>query len=74
MRVCAFKMEKLTVEIFLGGIPDIFRKLHFGPVTEFELPDAKVSDEEFQEWLSLYRTSWSNGWFEKELLEEAQCN
>ncbi len=48
-------MDGMKIEVCHGEIPDVCRLLRFGPVTEFELPDAKATDEEFQDWLLLYR-------------------
>ena len=60
-----------VAEFCFGNIPDIYRSLYFNQHTEHELPDAKCSDQEFQDWLSLYRHS--SNWFEYQLLEESQC-
>lgn len=65
-------MNGITLEICQGEIPDIFRRLRFNTITEFELPDTKDTDKEFNDWLNLYRGS--GGWFERELLRESQCN
>lgn len=72
----------ITIEVCHGEIPDILRQYGFsysphlritwGHVREFELPDTKVSDEEFREWLELYRHAAP--WLEYPLLEDAQCN
>ncbi|MEE9574066.1 MAG: hypothetical protein V3W20_13510 [Candidatus Neomarinimicrobiota bacterium] len=67
-----YREKDITIEICSGTIPDVFRKLHFSPITNFELPDTKVNNEEFNCWLTLYRNS--NAWFEQRLLEESQCN
>ena len=65
------RINDITVEVCHDEIPDIRRLLRFDPVTEFELPDAKASDEQFQDWLDLYRHS--SKWFGMHLLEEAKC-
>ena len=67
-----FRVNETTVEVCHGDIPDIFGQLQYDPIKELELPDTKVSDEEFQDWLSLYRCS--GGWFKHRLLKESQCN
>jgi len=66
------KVSGITLDVCHGEIPDVFRQLWFSEITEPELPDAKVSDNEFNDWLSLYRHS--NCWFERQLLEESLCN
>lgn len=63
----------VTREVYYDEIPDVFRRFRFDPVQEFELPDAKESDEDFNDWLGLYRISTTT-WFEHFLLEESQCN
>lgn len=55
-----------------GKIPDIFRTSRFGELIELELPDAKVTDKEFQNWLTPYRQA--NPSLEKQLLDVAKCN
>lgn len=66
------RFNGITLEVCHGKISDIFRQLRYGPVVEFELPDTKVTEEEFQHWLRLYRDAPSC--FERKLLEEVQCN
>lgn len=66
------RINGIKIEICNGEIPDAFRSLHFNPVTEFELPDTKASDEEFQYWLYLYRHS--NDRLGNILLKQSQCN
>ncbi len=58
IRFWANKMGAIPIDVCHGPIPDIFRTSMFGPTTEFELPDAKESDDEFEGWLSDYRSSW----------------
>jgi len=66
------RLGDTTVEVRHCEISDVFRQLWFGPVSELELPDAKASDEQFQDWLDLYRHS--SKWFGVHLLEEAKCD
>ncbi len=66
------RVNKITLEICHGNIPDIFRQLRFGSTIEFKLPDTKVTDEEFQKWLEFYRHI--NPWLAPQLLEKIQCN
>ncbi len=49
------RMGAIPVDVCHGAIPDIFRTSMFGPTSEFELPDAKESDEQFKHWLDIYR-------------------
>lgn len=70
--VVRYRINEITLEVCHGKIPDIFQALWFDPVTDLDLPDAKASDEEFQDWLGLYRHA--NSWFKSQLLEESQCN
>ena len=82
--VVKYNVDGIAVEVCHGEIPDSFRLQNFGPITELELPDAKVSDEEFNDWLSRYRdainwydfSSSANPTtvFDHHLLEESQCN
>lgn len=75
--IAKYCINEITVEVCHGEIPDVFRQLRFGPITEFELPDTKVTDKEFRCWLDSYRRanlSGINAWFEHMLLEESQCN
>lgn len=66
-------LEKgVILETCCGKMPDKFRQLHFGPIAEFEVPDIKVTDSEFQEWLIFYRRATL--WVEPQLLEMAKCN
>ena len=58
IRFWANKMGAIPIDVCHGPIPDIFRTSMFGPTTELELPDAKESDDEFEGWLSDYRSSW----------------
>lgn len=51
------QMGAIPIDVCHGAIPDIFRTSMFGPTSEFELPDAKESDDEFEYWLSIYRSS-----------------
>ena len=67
-----YRFNGITFEICHGEIPDIFRQLRYDPVTEFELPDPKATDDEFQEWLTLYRHA--KRFWEFMLFEESQCN
>lgn len=67
------RVNGVTIKVCHGKIPDMFRLLRFDPVQEFELPDTKESDEDFNDWLGLYRISTTT-WFEHFLLEESQCN
>ena len=74
----------IIMEICYGEIPGIFQALWFDPITPLELPDAKATDEEFYDWLTLYRDSIN--WydfsvavdpttvFEHHLLKESLCN
>ena len=61
----------ITLEICQGNIPDIFRQLHFDPITEFELPDDK-SEREFRTWITLYRRAQE--WSARNLLSRSLCN
>lgn len=65
-------INSITLEICHGEIPDVCRLLRFDPITEPKLPDTKITDEEFQDWLSLYRRA--NLFRGQQLLEESQCN
>lgn len=65
-------IDKTTIEVCHGEIPDVCRLLHFDLITEFELPDTKGSDEEFDVWLCLYRHATPI--LEKDLLGIAKCN
>ncbi|RLC88995.1 MAG: hypothetical protein DRJ03_00095 [Chloroflexi bacterium] len=70
--VARCRVNGITLEVYHGEIPDVCRLLRFDPITEFELPDAKASDEDFEDWLALYRHA--KPWFAGMLLEEAKCN
>lgn len=70
--VAKCRINGILLEVCHGEISDIFRLLWFGPVTEFELPDTKRSDEEFRVWLEFYRPSSSS--LGKTLLEITQCS
>jgi len=59
------------MKIWSGVIPDWYRCDNFGPTKEFELPDAKATDEEFEEWLQVYRHA--NDFFSMLMLDEASC-
>lgn len=48
-------IDGITIELSRGEIPDRFRTSRFGPITEFELPDTKGTDEEFNEFIDSYR-------------------
>jgi hypothetical protein len=62
----------INIEVCHGIIPDIFREQLFEPVTDFELPDAKKSDEEFYDWIELY--SISTDIWGQIMLEASKCN
>lgn len=70
--VVRFCRDDTTIEVCHGEIPDVCRLLRFDPITEFELPDTKGSDEEFDIWLCLYRHATPV--LEKDLLGIAKCN
>lgn len=72
LSVAKCRINGITLEVCYGEIPDIFRLLWFVPITEFELPDTKGSDEDFSNWLGLYRHARPLD--EQSLLEKAQCN
>ncbi len=67
-----YRINGIALEVCHGEIPDVCRLLWFDKITEFELPDAKVSDEDFENWLALYRHA--KPWFTGVLLEETKCN
>lgn len=67
-----YRVNGITLEVCHGKIPHIYHILKFGPIVEPELPDTKVTDEEFQDWLFLYRRAGPVA--ERQLLEEAQCS
>lgn len=54
-------IKTIPIDVCHGPIPDIFRTSMFGPTSEFELPDAKELDEQwdtgFERWLTIYRSS-----------------
>jgi hypothetical protein len=84
MTILRYNVNGITVEVCRGEIPDSFRLQNFGPIKKLELPDTKVSDEEFNNWLSRYRDAIN--WydfsssadpttvFDHHLLEESQCD
>lgn len=45
----------ITCEEYHGHIPDKYRTDNFGPITDLELPDIKINDEKFNQWLDTYR-------------------
>ena len=51
------KINGIIIEECHGPIPDVYRSLWFGPLTEFELPSHQESDTNFNKWLNLYRTA-----------------
>ena len=55
-----------------GSIPDKYRTDNFGPTTLLELPDAKSTDEDFDNWIDYYRDAPS--WLSDRLLENSKCN
>jgi hypothetical protein len=50
----------ITIEYCYGEIPDVFQELWFDPIKELELQDAKETNEDFQDWLSIYRHATPN--------------
>ena len=64
----------IILEVCYGKIPEIFRQLHFGPITEFELPDTKATNSEFQDWLIFYSKAKESLWVEQRLMEMAKCS
>ena len=66
------RSNDFVLEICHGEIPDVCRLLWFDPVTEFELPDAKESDEAFQNWICRYRNA--SEWVTDHMLRMVQCN
>lgn len=66
------RSNNFVLEVCHGEIPDVCRLLWFDPITKLELPDTKVSNEEFNDWLRLYRRCDPQS--EQLLLKEAQCN
>ena len=62
----------ITIEVCHGEIPEIFIALRFDQISELELPDAKGTDGEFEEWLSIYRHA--SPMAQRRLLEETKCN
>ncbi len=66
------RVNGITLEVCHGEIPDVCRLLRFGPMVEPELPDTKVTDEEFQDWIFRYRRAGLI--MEQQVLEEAQCS
>lgn len=62
----------IILDVCHGEIPDIFCTSKFGELIELELPDAKGTNKEFQNWLISYRQA--NPSFEKQLLKVAKCN
>lgn len=62
----------VTCEECHGRIPDKYLTDNFGPTTDLELPDAKVTDEEFHGWLSFYRNTTPLSVIN--LLEGSRCN
>ena len=70
-RTVRCNIDRITVEICHGEIPDVCRLLNFDPITEFELPDAKATDKEFTGWLSLY--SHETYFREESLMKETLC-
>ncbi len=64
------RIDDVLIDVCHGNIPDIFRKLWFDPLKEFELPDTKVTEKKFQRWLDLYRHASPD--FEQQLLDVAK--
>lgn len=61
IRFWANQTRAIPIDVCHGEIPDIFRTSMFEPTSEFELPDAKELDEQwdtgFERWLTVYRSS-----------------
>lgn len=73
LTVAKCRVDDIRLEVCQGKIPDVCRLLlWFDPITEFELPDAKASDDDFNNFLGLYRHS--SLWFTDVLLEGSQCS
>lgn len=70
--VLKINLSGIEVEVCHGSIPNTFRESFFNPITEFELPDAKRSDEEFEDWIEFYSIS-DDGWAHI-MLEASICN
>lgn len=55
LRVVAGDMNGVLVEECQGTIPDAFRTAHFGPTTEFPLPDSRASQTDFDTFIATIR-------------------
>lgn len=69
LTVIGCNVDGVRLEYCNGPIPDRFGLIH-QKISELELPDTKVSDEEFEDFLSLYRHA--SPWFAYQLLEESK--
>lgn len=67
------KINGITIEVCHGEIPDEFRQLKFGTLKELELPDRKVTDEQFDIWwIDAFREAGPK--MSKYLLDNARCS
>ena len=65
-------IDGVTCEECRGRIPDKYRTDNFGPTTLLELPDAKMGDEEFCDWLDRYRKA--DCWLGDKMLGDSRCD
>lgn len=70
--VARCRIKGITLEVCHGDIPDVFRLLWFGQTTELKLPDTKTKDDDFNNWLKLYRNSKHSE--TQSLLDISQCS
>jgi len=54
------RLGAIPIDVCYGAIPDIFRTSRFDPTSDFELPDAKDTDYNFDHWLFMYRKARPN--------------
>ena len=70
--IVKYRLGDIKLEVCHGEIPDIFRRFWFSPVPDFELPDTKGTDYNFEHWLSMYRKARPNS--ARILLGWTKCN
>ena len=49
--ITRYRVNRIVVDVCHGEIPDIFRTSRFGPISKFELPDTKCTDQEFAKFI-----------------------
>jgi len=45
----------VAITTCIGELSDDFRTAHYGPPSEFPLPDARATDREFEDFLAIAR-------------------